>query len=34
MERKREFKVGVTFPLTLKFAKFGDVKVQLTVQDR
>ena len=34
MERKREFKAGVTFPLTLKLEKSGDVKVQLTVQNR
>ncbi len=34
MERKREFKAGVSFPLTLKFEKSGDVKVQLTVQNR
>ena len=34
MERKPEFKAGVTFPLTLKFEKSGDVKVQLTIQNR
>lgn len=34
MERKREFKAGVTFPLMLKFEKSGDVKVQLTIQNR
>ena len=34
MERKREFKAGVSLPLTLKFEKSGDVKVQLTVQNR
>ena len=34
MERKREFKAGASFPVTLKFEKSGDVKVQLTVQNR
>lgn len=34
MERKREFKAGVTFPLTLKFEKAGAVTVQLTVKNR
>ena len=34
MERKREFKAGASFPVTLKFEKSGDVRVQLTVQNR
>ncbi len=34
MGRKREFKAGATFPLTLKFERTGDVKVQLMVQNR
>jgi copper(I)-binding protein len=34
MERKHGFKAGASFPVTLKFEKSGDVKVQLTVQNR
>jgi copper(I)-binding protein len=34
MERKREFRAGATFPLTLRFEKAGAVTVQVTVQNR
>jgi hypothetical protein len=34
MEKKREFKAGVRFPVMLKFEKFGDVPVQVTIRDR
>ncbi len=34
MEKKREFKTGVRFPLMLKFEKSGEVPVQVTIRDR
>ncbi|MGQ0548204.1 MAG: copper chaperone PCu(A)C [Armatimonadota bacterium] len=34
MEKKQEFKAGTQLPLTLKFEKFGDVRVQVTIKAR
>ena len=32
MEKKQDFKPSVQLPLTLKFEKFGDVRVQVTIK--
>lgn len=32
MEKKQDFKSGIRLPLTLKFEKFGDVRVQVAIR--
>ena len=34
MDKKRDFKPGVRFPITLKFQKSGEVTVQVTIREQ